>query len=79
MSPNEFKDLNNKFLTKLKFELDKRKADFKILQSDPFTQGVMLGVFYKDSPNFLEVYSLQNSGDVAEYHFKGHTQMQQGE
>ena len=76
MNQNEFKGLNNKFLNKLKESLDNKNASCKVLQQDPFTGALHIGIYYKDSPNFLEVYSLSNNGDVAEWSYLGNTQTQ---
>lgn len=73
MDKKEFKELDSKFFTKLKFELNKRGADYKILQTDPFSGAIQIGVFYSESPNFFEVYQYLNNGDEASYKFLGHT------
>ena len=71
MSPAEFKQLNNKFITTLQEKLPNNTV--KVV-NNPF-QGTVVGISYEKGGNLFEIYQLSNDGNVAEYKYLGDGQL----
>lgn len=71
MSPEEYKQLDNILVAKLKEKFPEQ--DIKV-RNDPL-QGKLIGISYEKGGNLFEVYQLRNNGNEAEYQFIGTGQL----
>ena len=73
MNKQEFKDLNKAFIDVLGKELVKEDAELHVLPSTPFDKGMKIAINFK-GVRMCDVYSLENTGDYAQWSYEGKMQ-----
>ena len=71
MNTKEFRKFNGTFIRELEVKLKPIKASCKVLLQEPHQAKMLIGIWYNESPSFVEIYELYNDGDKAIWKFKG--------